>query len=156
MELMPERFYNLGLPPSLVTCTRDTFSDQTSFTLTDIIKITHSMADALQHLHKNGVSHGDIYAHNTMIDNEANMLFGDFGAASNLTEIPKHQQSGMQAVEVRAFGCLLDDLLSLCQCSNNTEKYQKLSNITKSCLQDSTLKRPSFMEITKQLKKVLN
>ncbi len=151
MELIPPHFTNLGLPPSLVTCTRDTFSEGTAFNITQITAIAISMADTLRHLHENSVSHGDIYAHNTMIDERANMLLGDFGAASDLSSLSKEQQNAMQAVEVRAFGCLLDDLLPFCLCSTSTEQYQKLLIIKEGCLQASTLKRPSFMEITEQL-----
>lgn len=151
MELIPERFYNLGLPPSLATCTRDTFPEETSFTLEEVLKITHKMADALCHLHENGVSHGDIYAHNTMIDNEANMLFGDFGAASNLRSIPAQQQSGMQAIEVRAFGCLLDDLLSLCDHSKSNKQHESLTKTKDSCMQENVSQRPSFVDIIKEI-----
>lgn len=152
MELIPERFYNLGLPPSLTSCTRDTFSQETKLEISSITKIALNMADTLRHLHENNVSHGDIYAHNTMVDEHANMLFGDFGAASNLNSLPKKQQMAMQAVEVRAFGCLLDDLLPLSLDSEDTPQYEKLAIIKDSCMQVATLKRPSFYEIVGQLK----
>ncbi len=151
MELIPSHFKNLGLPPSLTTCTRDTFPEGTAFNVTEITAIAICMADTLRHLHENKVSHGDIYAHNTMIDEQANMLLGDFGAASDLNSLPKEQQSAMQAIEVRAFGCLLDDLLPFCRCSVSTEQYKKLLIIKDNCLQASSFKRPSFMEITEQL-----
>jgi serine/threonine protein kinase len=151
MELIPSHFKNLGLPPSLVTCTRDTFAEGTAFNIAEIIAIALSMADALRHLHENNVSHGDIYAHNTMIDEQANMLLGDFGAASDLSILSKSQRSAMQAIEIRAFGCLLDDLLPLCNDSKNTNQYNNLADITITCMQTDTLERPSFSVITKQL-----
>jgi Leucine-rich repeat (LRR) protein len=152
MELIPASFYNLGLPPSLKTCTRDTFPNEAELEVTDITKIALSMADTLRHLHANNISHGDIYAHNTMVDENANMLFGDFGAASNLQVLPKNQQVAMQAIEVRAFGCLLDDLLPLCHHSKITEQYKPLVTIKDNCMEKDPLIRPTFSIIVEQLK----
>ncbi|MEI8641683.1 hypothetical protein P4S68_13560 [Pseudoalteromonas sp. Hal099] len=36
------------------------------------------MISTLAHLHANNVSHDDIYAHNTMINEQYDVLFGDF------------------------------------------------------------------------------
>ena len=151
MELIPARFYNLGLPPSLITCTRDTFPSDATLEVSDILKIALSMADALRHLHENNVSHGDIYAHNTMVDKEANMLFGDFGAASNLNVLTEKQQKAMQAIEIRAFGCLLDDLLPLSHHAQKTHHYDQLINIKNNCMQETSFNRPTFMTIVEQL-----
>ncbi len=151
MELIPARFYNLGLPPSLITCTRDTFPSDATLEVSDILKIALSMADALRHLHENNVSHGDIYAHNTMVDKEANMLFGDFGAASNLNVLTEKQQKAMQAIEVRAFGCLLDDLLPLSHHAQKTHHYDQLINIKNNCMQETSFNRPTFSTIVEQL-----
>jgi hypothetical protein len=152
MELIPERFYNLGLPPSLTSCTRDTFPKEATLALSQLIKIAFSMADTLRHLHEKNVSHGDIYAHNTMVDDTANMLFGDFGAASNLNTLPKQQRIAMQAVEVRAFGCLIDDLLPLCHHFKKTQRYEELAAIKDSCMQAATFERPTFIIIVEKLK----
>jgi len=154
MELIPARFYNLGLPPSLITCTRDTFPSEATLEVTDITKIAFSMADALRHLHENNVSHGDIYAHNTMVDKDANMLFGDFGAASDLNALSERQQIAMQAIEVRAFGCLLDDLLPLSHHAKKTHHYDQLVDIKNNCMQETTFNRPTFIAIVEQLKSI--
>ncbi|MFB0981357.1 MAG: leucine-rich repeat-containing protein kinase family protein [Alteromonadaceae bacterium] len=154
MELIPARFYNLGLPPSLITCTRDTFPSEATLEVSDIIKIAFSMADALRHLHENNVSHGDIYAHNTMVDKDANMLFGDFGAASDLNALSERQQIAMQAIEVRAFGCLLDDLLPLSHHAKKTHHYDQLVDIKNNCMQETTYNRPTFIAIVEQLKSI--
>ena len=154
MELIPERFYNLGLPPSLASCTRDTFPEEATLALSQIIKIVFSMADTLCHLHESNVSHGDIYAHNIMVDDKANMLFGDFGAASNFNTLPEQQRIAMQAVEVRAFGCLIDDLLPLCDSSENIIHYKKLLEIKNNCMQETTFNRPTFIAIVEQLESI--
>jgi hypothetical protein len=156
MELIPASFYNLGLPPSLITCTRDTFSEGTIFDVYTIVKIAAQMANAMSHLHQNGISHGDVYAHNTMINDQADMLFGDFGAATNLMSLPESQREAMERIEVRAFGCLLDDLLGLnkavdaCKLTHLREENQvwaALVELKSQCMSHDFNIRLSFEEI---------
>ncbi|MGK0476455.1 MAG: hypothetical protein ACJAYV_002130 [Oleispira sp.] len=156
MELIPASFYNLGLPPSLVTCTRDTFNKETVFDAYTVVKIAAQMANTMSHLHENGVSHGDVYAHNTMINDEADMLFGDFGAATNLMSLPKSQREAMERIEVRAFGCLLDDLLGLnktidsCKSAHSMEEnyvWSALVKLKSQCMSHDFSTRLSFKEI---------
>lgn len=112
MELIDNEFYNLGLPPSLSSCTRDTFEDGVCFTPMAIYKVGCQLLDGLCHLHQQGISHGDIYAHNTMINSGYDLLFGDFGAATNLKSLSDYQQEAMERIEVRAWCCVLDDMLN--------------------------------------------
>jgi hypothetical protein len=112
MELIPPSFVNLGLPPSLKTCTRDTFPEGTDFSISTIESIAQQMISALQSLHENEVSHGDIYAHNIMLNPLDQVLFGDFGAATCFSGLAAHLKKGLIAIEMRALGYLLDDLLS--------------------------------------------
>ena len=153
MELIPNSFYNLGLPPSLVTCTRDTFKEGCEFTLADITKIALSMADTLKHLHKNKVSHGDVYAHNIMVNENSEVLFGDFGAASNLNFLPTTHKDGIEGIEVRAFGCLVEDLLGQAriESSLDDELMEKLSDLKDRCMHEFMSLRPKFSDIQKQL-----
>ncbi|BAJ03090.1 leucine-rich repeat-containing protein kinase family protein [Shewanella violacea] len=163
MELIPPSFFNLGLPPSLVTCTRDTFESGTQFSVSQIAKILQQMAATMTHLHRQAVSHGDLYAHNTMINSDAEMLFGDFGASSELSVLPERQREAMQAIEVRAFGCLLDDLLSVNAKHLNDEAEKSgqqallsgLVQIRDSCLDDEFALRPRFFEISDKLASVV-
>ena len=111
MELIPNTYSNLGLPPSLETCTRDTFEDGTKFNVEYILRVLKQMASTIKHLHQQCVSHGDIYAHNILINDESNILFGDFGAATHLVGLPIGQRQGMAWIEVRALANLLEDLL---------------------------------------------
>jgi hypothetical protein len=57
----------------------------------------------------------------------------------------------MQSVEVRAFGCLIDDLLPLCLQSQHTQEYKVLVGIKDNCMQPATFERPSFIAIVEQL-----
>ncbi|MBU2971676.1 leucine-rich repeat-containing serine/threonine-protein kinase [Pseudoalteromonas sp. C2R02] len=154
MELIPSTYGNLGLPPSLKTRTRDTFEANTTFSIAEILKITIQMSNTLNHLHKNNVSHGDIYAHNTMINSDSDMLFGDFGAATDLSGLTLIQQEAIESIEVRAFGCLLDDLLSLN--NDNSPIANKLNEIKDNCMQTALPLRPRFEEINTLLMQLSN
>jgi hypothetical protein len=114
MKLIPEHYNNLGLPPNFNTCTRDTFEAGFTLSIKDISKIVRQMQSVFAHLHKNQVSHGDLYAHNTLFDQEANIIFGDFGAATMYHMLNENQQAQIQKIERRALNYFIEDLLSIC------------------------------------------
>lgn len=127
MELIPSHYFNLGLPPTLESCTRDTFKDGFSLSIEEIDKIVTQMIDVFEHLHSNKVCHGDLYAHNVLVNIESDMIFGDFGAASIYGYLPTQQQEKIKAIEARALRYFIDDLLSVCQPSDiESEQYLKL------------------------------
>lgn len=114
MSLIPPNYKNLGLPPSLSSCTRDTFPANFSLSTAQVSKITAQITAVFEHLHAQQVCHGDLYAHNTLFDEAANILFGDFGAASMYHMLSKAQQEKIRAIERRALGHFIDDLQTLC------------------------------------------
>ncbi|MBP2702003.1 leucine-rich repeat-containing protein kinase family protein [Photobacterium lucens] len=129
MALIPAHFKNLGLPPTFATCTRDTFPDDFELTIEQIDSMVAQMTDVITHMQNQGVSHGDIYAHNVLFDEEANILVGDFGAASIYDDQPKEIQQKMKIIESRALGYFIEDLLSVCRVQDRTSStYQKLHN----------------------------
>lgn len=147
MELIPSSFRSLGLPPSLQTCTRDTFNEGTVFELDIIAKVAMQMANTMAYLFAKGISHGDMYAHNTMINQQGDMLFGDFGAATNLNSLPQWQREAMERIEVRAFGILLDDMLTHIASAGDEAVLTRLTALRDLCLQDGVNQRPNFVEI---------
>ncbi|MFA0413842.1 protein kinase [Vibrio renipiscarius] len=156
MELIPSHYHNLGLPPSLQTCTRDTFAPDSKFELKTIVTMLEQMASGLAHLHQHHVSHGDIYAHNTMYNADANVLFGDFGAATNLSKLPTSQRAAMQHIEVRALGCLIEDLLSYCLVNDEDLSHiTELTQLKTECMQPDLAQRPRFEQIAHQLQQRL-
>jgi len=114
MNLIPNHFFNLGQPPTLQSCTRDHFDSKLSLSLKQLAQILLKVTDALQHLHEKQLCHGDLYAHNILIDHDASILLSDFGAASHFSHLARHQQTALQAIEQRALGHLLEDLLTVC------------------------------------------
>ncbi len=153
MELIGEGFCNLGLPPSLETCTRDTFNDDCHYSTQAILKIAQQMVSTLHHLHIHKVSHGDVYAHNTMINKDADVLFGDFGAATNLAMLSDYQQKQMELIEVRALGCLIEDLLgTVTGDDRQSELFVKMSDIVSRAVQPLLNQRPTFTRLLAELK----
>ena len=53
MELIPEHYNNLGLPPDFDSCTRDTFKAGFTLSIEHISKIVEQMQSVLTHLHQN-------------------------------------------------------------------------------------------------------
>lgn len=152
MRLIESSFHNLGLPPSLQSCTRDVFADDQRYDIDSIMQIAYGIADTLQHMHQRQICHGDLYAHNILIDHsadQAKVLLSDFGAASPLACLTTEQAKQLQAIEVQAYGHLLEDLLGLCHETDN-EKYSSLQTLHSACIQTDKNNRPSFEQIMEQ------
>ena len=111
MQLIPQQFTTLAGPPSLQTCTRDVYPAGSRFSQQKIMQIALGVARAAAHLHARGLLHGDLYAHNVQCDADGFCLLGDMGAASFLPADSAASQA-LQRLEVRAFGCLLEELLA--------------------------------------------
>ncbi|MFA0566946.1 leucine-rich repeat-containing protein kinase family protein [Vibrio gallaecicus] len=131
MELIPDNYFNLGLPPSLASCTRDTFKDGFTLTIEQIDLIVQQMIDVFEHLHTNKVCHGDLYAHNVLVNKQNDMIFGDFGAASIYGYLEQAQQEKIKQIEARALKYFIDDLLSICRIEDiKSAKYATLKKLT--------------------------
>lgn len=84
-----------------------------------------------------------------MVNQDADVLFGDFGAATNLAMLSEYQRQQMQLIEVRALGCLIDDLLSVC--SDNNAIAVKLAQLAKQCMTTDIIQRPTLSQLSTQL-----
>ncbi len=111
MLLVAPRFATLAGPPSLQTCTRDVYPAGSRFSMQKVKRIALGVARAAAHLHAVGLLHGDLYAHNLQCDADGSCLLGDMGGASFLPADPAASRA-LQRLEVRAFGCLLEELLA--------------------------------------------
>jgi len=142
LELIPPRYKNLGYPPSLQSCTRDCFEEGKTFSVEAIYTVAKAMLSASSHLHSLGMMHGDLYAHNILIDEDHHCYLGDFGAASFYDK----GNTTYEKIEVRAFGCLIDDLLNMC-CEKRGLLYRTLEDLRARCMNQSVHERPFFDEI---------
>ena len=148
LELIPPHFFNLGLPPTLETCSRDVYPEGFSLSLAHALKILQGIADASTHMHARGIMHGDLYAHNIMIDAEANSILGDFGGASFFEPKEVEIRNGLERLEVRAFGCLVEELLELSyQDSSDIHIREILITLQNRCMHEVNHDRPLFAEI---------
>lgn len=155
LQLIPSSFFNLGLPPSLDSCTRDVYPSDFKLSIKSALKILAGMANAAVHIHEKGIMHGDFYAHNIMIDVDANAILGDFGGASYY-ETNFEENSILEKLEVRAFGCLIEDLIDLSKDDNQDSNIMdSLLNLQILCFNEIPKKRPIFKEILKQLNHLL-
>ncbi len=147
LPLLDREFEILGGPPNFESCTRDTFESHRTFTPLLILNIAQGIASAAAHLHDRGISHGDLYAHNILVNRSGKPVLSDFGAAS-LYEPGSELGLKLEQLEVRAFGCLLEDLLDRCL---ENELTLMLRQLQQSCLQSNSFLRPTFRSIVRQL-----
>lgn len=147
LPLLDREFEILGGPPNFESCTRDTFESHRTFTPSLILKIAQGIASAAAHLHDRGISHGDLYAHNILVDRSGKPVLSDFGAAS-FYEPGSVLGLKLEQLEVRTFGCLLEDLLDRCL---ENELTLMLRQLQESCLQPNSFLRPTFKSILRQL-----
>ncbi|PKQ72715.1 protein kinase [Aeromonas sobria] len=158
MELIDPAFANLAGPPSLDSCTRDVYPDGLRLCVPDALAMAHGIASVAGHLHRAGIMHGDLYGHNILFargpDAPARALLGDFGAAS-LYERNSYDRSnreralGLERLEVRAFGCLLEELLV--HCDTQDSQLDGLHQLKAACLSEIPAERPDFAYIDRQL-----
>ncbi|MBU1363365.1 MAG: leucine-rich repeat-containing serine/threonine-protein kinase [Gammaproteobacteria bacterium] len=155
MALIDSDFRNLAGPPSLDTCTRDVYPAETRFALDDAIRIALGIASAAEHLHARGITHGDLYGHNILHGADGLAMLGDFGAASFVPADDPLVAKALQRIEVRAFGCLLEELLAFSALEPdptvNRKKSQKLKSLQADCAQENVSARPLFTEIVSVL-----
>ncbi len=132
---------NLAAPPSFASCTRDVYAPDAAFDAGTVRRIAADIAAAAAHLHAHGLVHGDLYAHNVLWrpaqgDAPARALLGDLGAAACA---PAALQPALRALDVLAFGRLLDELLSRCAEADALPALQALRD---DCLQPLPAARP--------------
>ncbi|WP_414447675.1 leucine-rich repeat-containing protein kinase family protein [Burkholderia sp. 22PA0099] len=154
MPLIEHDFENLAAPPSFDSCTRDVYAEDVRFNLSTTLRIAHGIASAAAHLHRRGIVHGDLYAHNILHDGAGHALLGDFGAASLYGDDAAHGAL-LQRIEVRAFGCLLEELLARSE-PGSSSATATLTALAAACLSVGVERRPAFDEIVERLKAHLN
>ena len=152
MQLISPTYINLGNPPSFDTCTRDVFEKGAVFRAADLLKIAKSIASVGAQLHSKGINHGDLYAHNILVNGKAEGLLGDFGAAT-FYDVNSVLAPNIERVEVRAFACLVEDVLGLLPAQERDITLQfKWEKLIAACSHRKVAQRPSFAEIVEELR----
>ncbi|MES2683254.1 MAG: leucine-rich repeat-containing protein kinase family protein [Pseudomonadota bacterium] len=145
MDLISPAFRNLAGPPSYESCTRDVYPDALRFDAVTLLRLVQGLASAAAHLHRRGVLHGDLYAHNILFDDAGQSLIGDFGAASLYAADGGALAIGLQRIEVQAFGILLGELLALGPAA--WPARPALAKLQAACCADDPTQRPTFDDI---------
>ena len=161
MQLVDSRYRNLAAPPSLQSCTRDVYSADQRFKLKDALRMAHGVASLARQLHSRGLTHGDLYAHNTLIGADGQAVLGDFGAAAFYDQSDLVVAKAIEQIEVRAFGCLLEELLERVDLEpddvvKQKSVVQKAEALRDSCLLLQVTQRPLFQELEAQLTALLS
>jgi len=149
MPLVGPEFRTLAGPPSLASCTRDVYDPALRLTPRAALTLAAGIASALAHLHARGLSHGDLYAHNILHDCHGQARLGDFGAASFLGSVPAPQAALLRALDVRALGCLMEELVACCD--EVTPPLKTMSALAQACLQADADRRPQAEELAQRL-----
>ena len=143
MPLVDAGFVNLAGPPDFESCTRDVYTADRSFSLAEVLRKMLALASAARHLHERGIAHGDFYAHNILRNTDGECLLGDFGAASFYPP-----EVDLERIEVRAFGCLLEELLVRADFeADERDAMAKIWELQGRCVGQVVRERPCFDEI---------
>lgn len=110
---IPDTYQKLAGPPSLESCTRDIFPLEKTFTIDYIVQVLSGVLSACAYIHTIGVSHGDLYAHNILVNEEWHAILTDFWAATRY-EV-RTMSSLYEQCDLRAFGHLMRELLDRVQ-----------------------------------------
>ena len=103
----------LAGPPSMANCTRDVYAEDLRLPASHAEALAHAATRALDHLHARGLTHGDLYAHNLLVDGQGRGLVSDFGAASFLPVDDMARAEALKTVDRRALQVLLHEMAAL-------------------------------------------
>lgn len=152
MALVDPSFRTLAGPPSLASCTRDVYPADAQWTSGVALRIARDIASAMRHLHARGILHGDLYAHNILWSARGGGLLGDFGAAWMTGALNPVQAEALQRLEMRAFGCLLEELLA----HGSDAPPEAMATLKDRCMQADAAARPLFSEALSLLQNELS
>lgn len=154
LPLIESSYTNLAGPPSLDSCTRDVYAPGLRIALPVALQLASQIAQALAHLHQRGVMHGDLYAHNILWNpSTAQAMLSDFGAATLLPSADNPQRRALLALEVRAFGCLLEELAALAElpAGEHPAGLATMLSLAQACMDPLPYRRPDMVEVTRQM-----
>ncbi|PXW96117.1 leucine rich repeat (LRR) protein [Sphaerotilus hippei] len=145
---------NLAGPPSLHSCTRDVYDPAWRLDVDRALRLAGDIASAAAHLHARGLVHGDLYAHNILwrADSGAALL-GDFGAATFHRPDGSVLARTLQAMEVRALGLLLGELVQHLDAVPGDPRAAALEALATRCLHPVPLQRPTAATLAEALQR---
>jgi hypothetical protein len=156
MPMIAPGYINLAGPPSLESCTRDVYPGGLRIPLAAMLQLAHSIAGAVAHLHAKGLMHGDLYAHNILWNPASgDALLSDFGAATVLPTDDTALAHAFQSLEVRAFGCLLEELVRHALPDDlDDPALTGLVSLASDCLDPIAEQRPTLADVVHGLQRL--
>lgn len=131
----------LGDRPDFTSVLRCRYPAGTTYSSSFVKNVSLDLARACAYLHSLGICHGDIYAHNLLVNPEGHAKLCDFGASFFYSP---NSPIGFEKIEVQAYGLLIRDLSVRVDDENMRTKLQKVFEL---CTLDVPANRPSFKEI---------
>jgi Leucine rich repeat/Lipopolysaccharide kinase (Kdo/WaaP) family len=154
LPLLPPGLRLLAAPPSLASCTRDVYPPGWRVAPAPVTLLLQHMAQALAHLHRRGAMHGDFYAHNILWDEAVGAaVLSDFGAASRMPVAHPALARSLLALEVRAFGCLLEELGQCLAPVPGGGPRAIIESLARDCMVPDPAQRPTMAEVANLLSK---
>lgn len=107
----------LAAKPNHTSMLRCRWEEGKTYPLRVVLRLAQDVTGALRHLHEKQICHGDVYAHNCLMDEEGNTTLVDYGASFMYGGGEDGGRGGgeggmdFEKLEVRAFGLLLRDLM---------------------------------------------
>ncbi|TCS18218.1 leucine-rich repeat-containing protein kinase family protein [Caulobacter sp. BK020] len=145
MPLLPSDWRVLAGPPSLESCSRDVYDPALRLDLEVALRIARDVAAGAAHLHASGLSHGDLYGHNTLWDGATGgAVLSDLGGASFL---PAGPGDPLERLDVLAFGRLLGELLERV----DGEVPDAIHTVRRACESRVPAERPDLREALETL-----
>ena len=164
----------LGNPPSFASITRDVFASAPAPSLTFLHAAiaARDTASALAALHHAGIAHGDVYAHNLMVDaallgggekppRELRVKLADLGAAF-FYDVTGPDAKAYERIDARGYACLVEDMVVLATANRSANPIvMAQENLLEPVLRDiahacgaegnKPAERPLFADIEKRL-----
>eukprot|EP00730_Choanoeca_flexa_P015523 TRINITY_DN7146_c0_g1_i1.p2 TRINITY_DN7146_c0_g1~~TRINITY_DN7146_c0_g1_i1.p2 ORF type:complete len:485 (+),score=46.00 TRINITY_DN7146_c0_g1_i1:3187-4641(+) len=152
MDYLPG-YQPLADPPDVWSTLRCRYNPATQLTYQAVVGILSAVGRALAYLHSIKIAHGDVYAHNVMVhDTTGKALLGDFGASWSYAALPDSEHPLIEAIEMRAFGILAQELAGLAADSVRKDpRLQHIRALAERCLEPVLSMRPTFAEIVRAI-----
>lgn len=138
MEFL-ENFRALANPPDWDTCSRDVYDDSFVLDISMAIHMILQLLDALAELHAVGITHGDFYAHNILVNFEKYAVrLTDFGAAHVYDKAcMKEYGDLLEQIELRAFAIFVAEVVDRVVhgdfCINQKNGQHLLKDLAQQC-----------------------
>lgn len=114
MPLLDTDLKVLANPPSFDSCSRDVYAKNLTLTPEEVQHIMHGITSAAKHLHKQGLMHGDLYAHNILWRSNKvlpqKVVLSDLGGASFMPLDNQLLTQNLLKLETRALEVLSQEL----------------------------------------------